>query len=120
MLGKSEIFDPEMNCKLNAGTNTIEITFPFTSQRSYEGNIPLQISFGSIHNPISVRNVGAFTFRTFTIADNKRYAVDESVGNALVHTVSGKVYKSASIAAIQSTSLVTFASDSMYTLNFKF
>lgn len=108
-----------MNCKLNTGSNTVEITFPFTSQRYYPGNTPLEISFGSIHNPISVRNVGAFTFRTFTIVDGVKYAVDESVGDSLVHTISGQVYKAAQIPIV-SDKTITFASDTKYTLNFKF
>jgi hypothetical protein len=70
-------------------------------------------------NPISVRNVGAWTVSTFTIIGSTEYAVDSSTKDNLVSTIAGSVFKGANI---KSSSLVTYYSgrSGVYNFNFNF
>jgi len=85
----------------------------------FTGNQPLFITFDNIKNPISVRNIGAFTVDTFTIIGFTEYAVDSTTKDNLVTTVAGGVTKGADIT---SSSMVTYYAgrNGIYNFNFNF
>ena len=56
-----------MSCEYSAGANEVQLNDPFSGE--YSGGEQLYITFSQMENPISVREVGDFTVRTYTIKD---------------------------------------------------
>ena len=78
----------------------------------------ISLTLGTIVNPISVRNPGDFVITTWTRANWSYHVVDQATVDASIYlTTSGLIYKE---GEVQSDSLVTYDSETVYTFKMSF